>query len=485
MAARFDAPGLPHVLATVETVGDPGTASRLIEGDNLTVLASLLPSHAGGIHVIYIDPPYNTGYTHWRFNDRWYGRASPKGSPAPPARVRASPAKPGSQRVRPPAADVDDPYRMSARCARVRASRPGDRHGLWVDFMRPRLALMRALLAPDGVIFVSIDDRELFRLGLLMDELFGEENRLCVCCWEKKYGTQNDSRYFSINHEYLLCYARERGTARTRLLPRSADMDRRYRNPDGDPRGPWKPGDFSVKTPSPQYMYPIVTPSGSVVRPPPGRSWCTSVARFGALVADRRIWFGRAGDAKPQLKQFLSEVKAGRVPSSLWSYRDVGHTDTAKKELKRILDVSGRDFQTPKPTALIRRCLELFAGPDAAVLDAFAGTGTTGQVVLELNRHDGGRRTFLLVESGAGDDRFCTDLTAERLRRVITGAWRAGAVPGTGGGFVHQRPGPAVDTEALRALRAHSLSWVLAGGEPPDEAAAGSDRVAGAGRRIR
>jgi len=373
-----------------EVVGEPSD-NLLVEGDNLAVLELLLPALRGTAKVVYIDPPYNTGHTHWRFSDRWESADDPAG------------------------------------------------HAAWLAFMRPRLAALRELLRDDGLLFVSIDDRELFRLGLLLDELFGEPNRLEIICWEKKYGTQNDSRTFSANHEYVLCYARSRAHAKIQLLPRSAEMDGRYKNPDGDPRGPWKCGDFSVKTPSSRYMYPIRTPSGRTVEPPPGRSWCTNQERFRELVADGRVWFGKGGDAKPSLKQFLSEVKAGRVPSTLWSWREVGHTDTAKKELKSILDVSGRDFQTPKPTALVRRCIELAAGPDDLVVDAFAGTGTTGQVVLEMNREDGGRRRFLLIESGSGDDRFCTDLTAERLRRVITGQWRSGARAGTGGGFTLAR----------------------------------------------
>ncbi|MBI4862644.1 MAG: site-specific DNA-methyltransferase [Candidatus Riflebacteria bacterium] len=373
----------------VESFGQAGTGNWVVEGDNLEALTLLMPIYRSRVKVIYIDPPYNTGNTRYRFRDRFGG---------------------------------DD-----------------DRHARWLSFMRPRLAILRECLEPSGAIFVSIDDCELFRLGLLMDELFGEANRLGVVCWEKKYGVQNDARSFSMNHEYLLCYARDRESVRVRLLPRSDEMDRRYRNRDDDPRGPWKSGDFSVKTPSASYMYPITLPSGRVVTPPPGRSWCTNVQRFQELVADRRIWFGRLGDAKPQLKQFLSEVRSGKVPSSLWRHSEVGHTDQAKRELKRILDVSGADFQTPKPTALVKRCIQLLAGPDDLVLDAFAGTGTTGQAVLELNRDDPARRRFLLVESGNGDDRFCRELTVERLVRVITGDHRAGKVAGTGGGFAFVR----------------------------------------------
>ena len=387
-------PTLPSQFEVLERIGAP-SRSALIEGDNLPVLEALLPSWSGTARVIYIDPPYNTGHVHWRYSDRWE--------------------------------QEDDT----------------DRHQRWLAFMRPRLAALRELLTPDGLLFVSIDDRELFRLGLLLDELFGEDNRLEIICWEKKYGTQNDSRTFSANHEYVLCYARDRARAKIQLLPRSPEMDGRYTNRDDDPRGPWKAGDFSVKTPSPRYMYPIRVPSGRTVTPPPGRSWMTSEERFRELVADQRIWHGFDGDKKPSLKQFLSEVKAGRVPSTLWSWREVGHTDTAKKELKRILDVSGRDFQTPKPTALVKRCIQLAAGPEDLVVDAFAGTGTTGQAVLELNRDDGGARRFLLIESGSGDDRFCHDLTAERLRRVITGQYESGATRGAGGGFALARLTPA------------------------------------------
>lgn len=394
---------LPPSFTVEEVVGDARAGSLLIEGDNLEVLRALLPAWKGAAKVVYIDPPYNTGHTHWRYRDR-----------------------------------MD--------------------HAGWVDFMRPRVELLREMLAPDGCLFVSIDDRELFRLGLLGDEIFGEENRLEVICWEKKYGIQNDSRWFSANHEYVLCYARDKARVKIRPLPRTAEMDGRYVNRDADPRGAWKAGDFSVKTPSPNYMYEIETPSGRRVKPPPGRSWCTSQERFRELARDGRLWFGKRGDSKPSLKQFLSEVRGGRVPSSLWTWQEVGHTDTAKKELKRILDVSAKDFQTPKPTALIKRCVELVAGPDDLVVDAFAGTGTTGQAVLELNRADGGARRFLLIESGAGDDRYCHDLTAERLRRVITGDFRAGRAPGTGGGFSFVRSGAPATARTAPARRARARS---------------------------
>lgn len=382
---------VPDSLHVEEVVGDARGGSLLVEGDNLPVLEALLPGWAGAAKVVYIDPPYNTGHAHWRYSDRWKAAADP------------------------------------------------DRHTRWVEFMRPRLTLLREILQDDGMIFVSIDDRALFRLGILLDEIFGEENRLEIIAWEKKYGTQNDARYFSANHEYLLCYAKDRARAKVNLLPRTPEMDERYTNRDDDRRGPWKAGDFSVKTPSPRYMYPITTPAGTVVTPPPGRSWCMPEERYRQLAADNRLWFGTRGNAKPSLKQFLSEVKDGRVPSSLWTYREVGHTDLAKKELKRIMDVSAADFQTPKPTALIKRCIALAAGKDDLIVDAFAGTGTTGQAVLEMNRADAGARRFLLIESGAGDDRFCRDLTAERLRRVITGKLRAETIAGTGGGFTFAR----------------------------------------------
>jgi adenine-specific DNA-methyltransferase len=399
-------------LAVIERIGTP-SENLVVEGDNLPVLATLYPGLRAAVKVLYIDPPYNTGYTNYRYRDRWDGAGDP------------------------------------------------DRHERWLTFMRPRLELLRALLTVDGAIFVSIDDNELFRLGLLMDEIFGEDNRLGIFCWEKKYGVQNDSRYFSENHEYILCYARDRSKIKIRLLPRTNEMNRRYTNRDNDPRGPWKAGDFSVKTPSQRYIYPIVTPSGRTVVPPPGRSWCTSVERYRTLASESRLWFGIKGDSKPQLKQFLTEVRNGRVPSSLWRYTEVGHTDTAKKELKRILDVSGRDFQTPKPVALIQRCIELISAPGDLVLDAFAGTGTTGQAVLELNQKDGGNRRFVLIESGTDGDRFCADLTVERLRRVTSGLRTNGQVVGTGGGFAFSRLAAPPGADARAALAADGLAHLL------------------------
>lgn len=347
--------------------------NHLYEGDNLDVMTRLLPVYTGKVKVVYTDPPYNTG-NKYRFGD-----------------------------------DIKN----------------------WASFMRPRLELVHQFLSPDGAIFISIDDSELYTLGNLLDSIFGIKNRVANIIWQKKYGVQNDARYFSKSHEYILCYAKDISKFKIKKLARTAAMDARYKNPDEDRRGPWKVSDFSVRTASARYVYEIELPSGRRVSPPYSRSWMTSKERFLEMVADNRIWFGVQGNAKPSKKIFLSEVD-GLVPSTLWKYDEVGHTDSAKRELKDIL--GDADFEAAKPVGLIKRCIELVAGEDDLVMDIFVGTGTTGHAVLELNKKSGNRE-FILIESGNGDDDYCRTLTAERLRRVISGDWSAGAREGFGGEF--------------------------------------------------
>lgn len=364
-----------------EEFGISNSQSLLIEGDNLDACDTLLDYCSGMFRVVYLDPPYNTGLK-FRFKD-----------------------------------DFSDDS--------------------WTKFMEPRLRIMAELLAEDGAIFVSIDDREIFRLGALMDNVFGRKNRLPIIIWEKKYGKQNNVKTFSLSHEYILCYAKNIKQLVLRDMPRTSKMDSLYKNRDRDPRGSWKSADFSA--PSGDQIYPITLPSGRVVYPPTGRAWLKHETDFKLLVADNRIWFGKKGDSKPQVKLFMSEVQQKSTPGTLWPYKEVGHTDGAKKELKKIMDASVHKFEAVKPTALIRRCIDLVAGPDDWILDAFGGTGTTAHAVLQLNDMDRGNRKFVLIESGNGTDKYCRELTVERIRRTITGEWRIGQEPPLGGGFRYVR----------------------------------------------
>ena len=278
---------------------------------------------------------------------------------------------------------------------------------------------------------------------MIMNEIFGEENFVANIIWQKKYSPANDARYLSDNHDHILLYAKNREIWRPNLLPRTAVMDSRYKNPDNDPRGPWKPGGFSVKTYSKDYDYPIETPSGKIVIPPKGSCWQTSKENYLKLLKDNRIWFGKNGDAKPQLKQFLNEVQQGSVTKSVWLYNEVGHNQTAKAHIKQIFNDSHIVFDTPKPVELIKRMLELAtkSKDHDIVLDFFAGSASTAHSVLMKNNEDDGNRRFIMVqlpEPLPEQDKLSkkvvlktiADIGKERLRRVIKGFGKQKEIPG-------------------------------------------------------
>ncbi|MDD1744782.1 MAG: site-specific DNA-methyltransferase [Candidatus Methanoperedens sp.] len=339
----------------------------IIHGDNLKALKALLPTYAGKIKCIYIDPPYNTGNENWVYND-----------------------------------NVNSPM-MQEWLGKVVDKEDFTRHDKWLCMMMPRLKLLRELLREDGVIFVSIDDNEQHRFRILMDEVFGEENFIANIIWQKKYSPQNDANYFSDMHDFIVVYAKKRNDGLEKggwvrnLIPRTEEQNARYKNPDNDPRGLWKSADLSVKTYSEEYDYPITTQSGRVVNPPKGRSWMTSEDNFNKLRSDNRIWFGKTGDNVPSLKIFLSEVQEGVVPLTLWLRTEVGDNESAKKEIKEIFSEIQLPFDTPKPTSLIKRILQISTEKDSIILDSFAGSGTTANAVLELNTEEGNRK-FILVE---------------------------------------------------------------------------------------
>lgn len=387
-----------HTLDKQYTVGDSDSGNKIINGDNLVALKALLPEYEGKIKCIYIDPPYNTGNEGWIYNDnvnapqikRWLGQVVGK--------------------------EGED---LS-------------RHDKWLCMMYPRLQLLHKLLADDGAIFISIDDNEQANLKLLCDEIFGESNFINNIIWEKKYSPQNDAKYFSDNHDFILVYAKNKEKWKPGLLPRTEEMNARYKNIDNDPRGPWKPGDCSVKTYSSNYDFPITTPSGRIVNPPQGRCWRFSKDIYVQLLNENRIWFGNNGDNVPSLKRFLSEVKQGTTSMTIWKYTEVGHNQDAKQEIKDIFSDSKFPFDTPKPTRLIDRILQIASEKSSIILDSFAGSGTTAHAVLNLNKKDGGNRKFILVEM----EDYAETITAERVKRVINGYGEGDkAVEGTGGGF--------------------------------------------------
>ncbi|WP_086237223.1 site-specific DNA-methyltransferase [Campylobacter porcelli] len=332
----------------------------LIKGNNLIALHTLKEyfrhqSEQNKVKLIYIDPPYNTGSDSFNYNDRF-------------------------------------------------------NHSSWLTFMKNRLEIARELLRDDGVIFVQCDDNEQAYLKVLMDEIFGRENFVCNVVYEKKYSPQNDAKWLSDNHDFIVIYAKNKTIWRPNLLPRTKEMNARYKNPDNDPRGDWKNSDCLVKTYSANYDYPIQTPSGRIVNPPKGRCWMTSKENFQKLIDDNRIYFGKDGDNVPCLKRFLSEVKQGVTPLTIWKYTEVGHNQDA---LREVLALFGNEkvFATPKGEKLLQRILEISTNENDLVLDFFAGSGTTLAVAHKMKRRYIGIEQMEYIKS----------ITKERLKKVIEG----------------------------------------------------------------
>ena len=382
-------PYRPLVAQAGKGIGPVDLAGNLvIHGDNLHALKSLLPRHAGAVDLIFIDPPYNTGNEGWCYSDG-------VNSPIMKEWLSTNPV------------DGEDMLR----------------HDKWLCMMWPRLVLLRELLSERGSIWITLDDNEVHRARMVLDEIFGEENFIATCIWHKMDSPKNTAEHFSVDHDYLLIYAKRAEAWALNLLPRTEGMLARYQNPDNDPRGPWLLSDLDARNAYSKGLYPITTPTGRVIDGPPrGKYWRISKEKFDEMHADNRIWWGSEGNAAPNIKRFLSEVKDGVVPQTLWSWQVVGSTRNAKTELLNLMaaDAEHELFVTPKPTALVERVLGIGAGSNALILDSFAGSGTTAHAVLKANAKDGGTRKFILVEGEA----YADSLTAERVRRAIDGyAW--------------------------------------------------------------
>ncbi|MDR2892845.1 MAG: site-specific DNA-methyltransferase [Deltaproteobacteria bacterium] len=379
------------------------SGNLLVQGDNLDALKALLPRYAGRVKCIYIDPPYNTGNEGWSYNDnvnspeirQWLGQVVGK------------------------------------------EGETLDRHDRWLCMMYPRLVLLRKFLREDGAIFISIDDNEVAALRLVMDEVFGKRNFVESIIWEKNYAPKASARHFSEAHDYIVVYAVNIDIWTRNLVARSEKQDKKYKNPDNDPKGLWRPNNLAARNYYSKGIYSISCPSGRIISgPPKGSYWRVSEEKFWEMNANGRIWWGFDGNNVPAPKIYLSEVKQGVVPMSLWHYDDVGHTQEAKKELLDLVDFSTSDevFITPKPTRLIQRILQIASDKDSIILDSFAGSGTTAHAVLKMNAEDGGSRRCITVEMDGG---IAEKVTAQRLKNVIGGYtnFKGEAVPGLGGGF--------------------------------------------------
>jgi len=359
--------------------------NRLIFGDNLLALKALESEFTGKVKCVFIDPPYNTGSAFTHYDD-------------------------------------------------------GIEHSLWLTLMRERLELLKRLLSPDGSIWITLDDNEHAYCKVMCDEIFGRQNFVANIIWQKNYAPKSTAKHFSVDQDYALVYAKDAENWKPNLMPRSEKQDKAYKNPDKDPRGPWKASDLSARNYYSKGIYPITGPNGRVIAgPPAGNYWRVSEEKFNELDKDNRIWWGTTGNNVPAVKRFLSEVKQGIVPQTLWTHEEVGHTQEAKKEV--VVFNSEDVFATPKPERLLHRILALATNPGDLVLDSFAGSGTTGAVA-----HKMGRR-WIMVELGE----HCHTHIIPRLHKVIDGQDAGGVTAATGwqggGGYRYYRLAPSLLTE--------------------------------------
>ncbi|HVQ38311.1 MAG TPA: site-specific DNA-methyltransferase [Pyrinomonadaceae bacterium] len=358
--------------------------NRLIFGDNLLALKALEQEFTGKIKCIYIDPPYNTGSAWDHYED-------------------------------------------------------GLEHSLWLSMMRERLTLLRRLLREDGAIWISIDDNECHYLKVLMDEIFGRQNFVSNVIWQKMFSPKSTARHLSDMHDHILLFAKDKERWARNLLPRRAEHNKNYKNPDNDPRGVWTSGDLSARNYYSVGTYPITTPSGRVVPgPPKGMYWRVSKGKFDELDRDKRIWWGESGNNQPRLKRFLSEVMEGIVPQTIWFHQEVGNTQEAKKEVIAVVPEVPDVFQTTKPERLIKRILEISSNAGDLVLDSFGGTGTTGAVAQKMGRR------WIMVELG---EHIHTHIIP-RMKKVIDGTDQGGISKADnwkgGGGFRYYRLAPSL-----------------------------------------
>ena len=354
----------------------------LIHGDNLLALRALEQDFTGKVKCVFIDPPYNTGSAFEHYDD-------------------------------------------------------GLEHSIWLSMMRDRLEIIRRLMSEDGSLWVTLDDNEAHYFKVMCDEVFGRRNFVNTVIWRKNYSPKSTARHLSEDHDYVLIYAKNAESWVPNPMPRSEKQNAAYKNPDKDPRGPWKPGDLSARNYYSKGTYPITTPSGRVIPGPPNKNyWRVEESKFWALDADRRIWWGKDGGAIPQIKRFLSEVSDGVTPQTFWSHEEVGHTQEAKQESIALFGAEA--FATPKPERLLERILYLATKPGDLVLDTFAGSGTTGAVAHKM------RRRWIMAELGE----HCQTHIAPRLDKVIDGQDPGGVTQPAkwkgGGGYRYYRLAPSL-----------------------------------------
>jgi adenine-specific DNA-methyltransferase len=389
----------------VEQTQPNNSGNKIIHGDNLEALKSLLPEYEGKIKCIYIDPPYNTGNESWVYNDnvnhpkikKWLGEVVGK--------------------------DGEDLTR----------------HDKWLCMMYPRLKLLHKLLADDGAIFISIDDNEQANLKLMCDEIFGANNFISSLVWRRRASSQMAQNKISIDHEYVIAYFKNSSSI---FLGTKKDY-KNYKNPDNDRRGAWTSGDLTVgmtKDQRPNQFYTITDPeTGNVFFASPKRVWTFAPDTMKEKIAEKRVIFPKTENGKPMMKRFLSELKSDIDPLSTWmsneSYQ-IGLNSEGTKVIQNIFE--NKVFDYPKPMTLVELLLSQLLSPNDIVLDSFSGSGTTAHAVLNLNKQDGGNRKFILIEM----EEYANTITAERVKRVIKGYGEdKKAVEGTGGSFDYYQLG--------------------------------------------
>lgn len=470
----------------------------LIDGDNLQAMATLYKER-GQVDLILTDPPYNTG-NDFRYNDRWEDDPNDDGE---------------GEFISP-----DDP----------------GRHTKWMRFMWPRLQMMRAMLKQTGVLAICIDHRELFRLGQMLDELFGEENRVAIINWQRAASRRNDKKAgsggVSTSTEYVLVYARDRARVQTGLEVRASSDA--YTDRDGDPEGAWSgvsafaPGAATHRG----MVYAVQSPFTGVLHYPPGeqcwkndKAWIKAqLEHWGSKYEERdlddgkvpalllkgakdprdfedplgdpavkraarkaekllddvlpELFFNSRGKGRPRKKAYLSRIKQGVVPTTYWANEDYetpmtldatswasaesGTSEVGARELNAIVG-SGHGFETVKPLKLFMKVIQLWCPPDGLVFDPFAGSGTAGHAVLAMNAEAGTDRRFIVVEQGRPDkgDPYAHSLTADRLRRAVTGEWDSGKGEALGGGFKYVKLGSKVDAKVLLQMERDDMAEAM------------------------
>ena len=378
------------------------TENLYIEGDNLEVLKLLQESYLGKVKMIYIDPPYNTG------NDFIYADDFMRSQEEENEQMGM--------------------YDEEENRLFKNTDTNGRFHSDWCSMIYSRLLLARNLLTDDGLLFVSIDDNESATMRELLDEVLGAGNFVACIVWQKIHSIKNDAKYFSENHEYALVYAKNINSIKLNLLPRTEEMNARYKNPDNDPRGAWQSGDLVASGERSNGHFIVKSPkTGKEFDVPQGKHWVYSQENLLTLVNDNQIWFGDDGNSFPRKKRFLSDVQDGRTPNTLWLCDEVGHNQTAARELKALFD-DNKYFDFPKPVSYIQQMLLLGTSKESIILDFFSGSATTAHAVMQFNAEDGGHRKFIMVQLPekcdeaseaykAGYKTIC-EIGKERIRRA-------------------------------------------------------------------